>query len=151
MQEITLERRAAADANEVLELLVTVFDDTSRAWFEAKIIDPPYPESVGFVARAEGRIVSHVELLDMPLRYGEGVLHIGAVSGVATLPEWRRRGLASALMQLLIAEMTARQMPALPPADRQPALLRAAGLDRLAAAGASAWAGKRRGRRSVRR
>src|SRR5205807_1090588 len=84
----------------------------SRAWFEAGIIDPPYPESIGFVARAGyplagGRIVSHVEMLDMPLRWGEVILHTGAVGGVVTLPEWRRRGLASALMERLIGEMMA--------------------------------------------
>src|SRR5712691_3859814 len=116
MQEITIDRRTEADAREVLELLVTIFDDTSRAWFEAGIIDPPYPESIGFVARtgyphAGERIVSHVEMLDMPLRCGEVILHTGAVGGVVTLPEWRRRGLASALMERVIAEMAARQMP----------------------------------------
>src|SRR2546426_4636786 len=116
MQAITINRRTQADADEVLELLVTVFDDTSRAWFEAGIIDPPYPESIGFVARAGyphagERIVSHVEMLDMPLRCGEVILHTGAVGGVVTLPEWRRRGLASALMERVIAEMAARQMP----------------------------------------
>src|SRR5260370_37788402 len=110
-QEITIDRRSEADADESLELLVTVFDDTPQAWFEARILDPPYPESTGFVARAGGRIVSHVELLDMPLRFGEAVVHAGAVSGGATVPEWRRRGLASALMQRLVEEMAARQMP----------------------------------------
>ncbi len=111
MQQITIERRTEADAEEVLELLVTVFDDTPRAWFEARVLDPPYPEGTGFVARAGGRIVSHVELLDLPLRYGEAVIHAGGVSNVATLPEWRRRGLASALMQRVVEEMAARQMP----------------------------------------
>jgi predicted N-acetyltransferase YhbS len=111
MQEITIDQRTEADADEVLELLVTVFDDTERAWYEAGRLDPPYPESTGFVARAGRRIVSHVELLEMPLRYGEVVVPMGGISGVATLPEWRRQGLASALMQRLIAEMAARQMP----------------------------------------
>jgi len=116
MQEITIDRRTQTDADEVLELLVTVFDDTQRARIEAGIIDPPYPESIGIVARAGyphagERIVSHVEMLDMPLRWGEVILHTGAVGGVVTLPEWRRRGLASALMERLIGEMAARQMP----------------------------------------
>jgi predicted N-acetyltransferase YhbS len=111
MQALSIDRRTQADAAEVLELLVTIFDDTSRAWFEAGKTDPPYPESFGFVARAGGRIVSHAEVLEMPVRYGEVTLRIGAVSGVVTLPEWRRRGLASAVMERLVAEMTARQMP----------------------------------------
>lgn len=106
-----IDQRTEADAAEVLELLVTVFDDSSRAWFEARALDPPYPESTSFVARVGGRIVSHVELLDMPLRYGEAIIHAGAVGGVATLPEWRRRGLASALMKRAIAEMAVREMP----------------------------------------
>src|SRR5260370_4439091 len=121
MQEITIDRRTEADAREVLELLVTVFDDTSRAWLEAGIIDPPYPESIGFVARAGyplagERIVSHVEMLDMPLRWGEVFLHTGAVGGVVTLPEWRRRGPASALLERLIGRIAGRR-EAPPPAS----------------------------------
>jgi predicted N-acetyltransferase YhbS len=111
MQDLSIDRRTEADAAEVLELLVTVFDDTSRAWFEAGKTDPPYPESFGFVARAGGRIVSHAEVLEMPVRYAEVTLRMGAVSGVVTLPEWRGRGLASAVMERLVAEMTARQIP----------------------------------------
>lgn len=111
MGEVTLERRAEADTGEVLDLLVTVFADSQRAWFEAGLCDPPYPESIGFIARAEGRIVSHVELLDMPVRYGDTILHVAAISGVATLPAWRGRGLASALMERAVAEMAARDMP----------------------------------------
>jgi predicted N-acetyltransferase YhbS len=109
--EVTLERRAEADMGEVLDVLAAVFADTQRAWFEAGRCDPPYPQSVGFIARADGRIVSHVELLDMPVRYGEAIVHVAAVSGVATLPEWRGRGLASTLMEQAIAEMAARDMP----------------------------------------
>jgi predicted N-acetyltransferase YhbS len=111
MQDLCIDRRSEADAAEVLELLVTVFDDTSPAWFKAGRTDPPYPESFGFVARAGGRIVSHAEVLEMPVRYGEVTLRMGAVSGVVTLPEWRGRGLASAVMERLVAEMTARQIP----------------------------------------
>jgi predicted N-acetyltransferase YhbS len=111
MQDVSIDQATEADAVDVLELLVTVFDDTSWAWFEAGKIDPPYPESFGFVARAGGRIVSHAELLVMPVRYGEVILLMGAVSGVATLPEWRGRGLASAVMERLVAEMTDRQIP----------------------------------------
>ncbi len=96
---------------EVLDVLAAVFAETQRAWFEAGLCDPPYPQSVGFIARAEGRIVSHVELLDMPVRYGDTIIHVAAISGVATLPAWRGRGLASALMEQAMAEMAARDMP----------------------------------------
>ena len=96
---------------EVLDVLAAVFADTQRAWFEAGLCDPPYPQSVGFIARADGRIVSHVELLDMPVRYGDTIIHVAAISGVATLPAWRGRGLASALMEQAMAEMAARDMP----------------------------------------
>lgn len=96
---------------EVLDVLAAAFADTQRAWFEAGLCDPPYPQSVGFIARADGRIVSHVELLDMPVRYGDMIIHVAAISGVATLPAWRGRGLASALMEQAMAEMAARDMP----------------------------------------
>ncbi|MER3457502.1 MAG: hypothetical protein C4309_01560, partial [Chloroflexota bacterium] len=105
MSQVTLERRSEADMGEVLDVLAAVFADTQRAWFEAGLCDPPYPQSVGFIARADGRIVSHVELLDMPVRYGDTIIHVAAISGVATLPAWRGRGLASALMEQAMAEM----------------------------------------------
>ncbi len=111
MGEVRLERRGEADRSEVLDLLTAVFADSQRAWFEAGLCDPPYPESVGFIARAEGRIVSHVELLDMPVHYGDTIIHVAAISGVATLPPWRGRGLARALMEQARAEMAARKMP----------------------------------------
>jgi predicted N-acetyltransferase YhbS len=111
MQGVSIDRRTEADAAEVRDLLVTVFDDTSPEWFEAGKTDPPYPESFGFVARTDGRIVSLAEVLEMPVRYGEVTLRMGAVSGVATLPEWRGRGLASAVIERLVAEMTARGIP----------------------------------------
>lgn len=111
MSQVTLERRAEADMGEVLDVLAAVFADTQRAWFEAGLCDPPYPESMGFIARADGCIVSHVELLDMPVRYGDMIIHVAAISGVATLPAWRGRGLASALMEQAMAEMAARDMP----------------------------------------
>lgn len=111
MSEAIIDWRTEADAAEVLDLLQTVFDDTSPEWFEAGRTDPPYPESFGIVARADGRIVSHAEVIEMPVRYGDATLRMGAVSGVATLPEWRGRGLASAVMERAVAEMAARRVP----------------------------------------
>lgn len=111
LQDVSIDPATEADAAAVLELLVTVFDDTPPEWYEAAKTDPPYPESVRFVARADGRIVSHAEVLVMPVRYGEATLLMGAISGVATLPEWRGRGLATSVMERLIVAMTERQMP----------------------------------------
>ncbi len=58
------------------------------------------------VVAAEGRIVSTLAIRDAPVRIGDAVLPMGGISEVATLPEERNRGHASALMRDTLRELS---------------------------------------------
>ena len=60
-----------------------------------------YSPANTFVARAEGRIVAQAQCLSykMTASFGEPMLNVGYVSGLATLPEYRGQGHAKSMMQ----------------------------------------------------
>jgi GNAT superfamily N-acetyltransferase len=61
-----------------------------------------------FVSRAEGRIVSHVGVLDLPVRLGGRDMHVAGVHAVCTHPSHRRRGHFRAAMEEALAFIDAR-------------------------------------------
>jgi len=61
-----------------------------------------------FVSRAEGRIVSHVGVLDLPVRLGGRDIHVAGVHAVCTHPSQRRRGHFRAAMEEALAFIDAR-------------------------------------------
>jgi GNAT superfamily N-acetyltransferase len=64
--------------------------------------------STPFVARAGGRIVSHVGLLELPVRLGGSDRVIAGLHGVCTHPEARGRGCFRAAMEQAMAHLEAR-------------------------------------------
>lgn len=60
-----------------------------------------------FLAEAEGRLVAHVAVVPRVLEADGRPLHAGYVEAVATLPRFRRRGIASRLMEAADAHITA--------------------------------------------
>jgi predicted N-acetyltransferase YhbS len=61
--------------------------------------DPYFRRENVFVALKNGKIVSHVQVFPKLIRVGKAYVWMGGVGGVATDPEYRRRGLASRLMR----------------------------------------------------
>lgn len=61
-----------------------------------------------FVTRVEGRIVSHVGVLGLPVCLGGRERTIAGLHGVCTLPECRRRGHFRAAMERAMAHVEAR-------------------------------------------
>lgn len=76
----------------LFEFLETVFPGIIRITDNSRILGASWESvSTPFVEFVDGRIVSHVGVLELPLVMGAPVL-AGGIHGVATDPEFRRRG-----------------------------------------------------------
>jgi len=75
------------------------FPGSTRARFKASLEDPFYEPHDRLLVKREGQIVGHVLLRHREMQFGPLVLAIGWVCGLATTPEYRRRGLGSRLME----------------------------------------------------
>ncbi|HEY3282007.1 MAG TPA: GNAT family N-acetyltransferase [Armatimonadota bacterium] len=87
------------EREQVLRLWVTVFgagDSYFRAYFEG---DPWHQDRFTRVAELDGELVAAVHAVDRRVRLGNGALRLAGVSNVATLPQHRRRGFSSLLLQ----------------------------------------------------
>jgi GNAT superfamily N-acetyltransferase len=80
-----------------------IIHEVDHIAFSSETGDPdPYTWAIGewqVTGRVHGKIVSIVGILERIARAGEQTLRLGGVGGVATLPEYRRRGLAGALLR----------------------------------------------------
>ncbi|MBO4730966.1 MAG: GNAT family N-acetyltransferase [Bacteroidaceae bacterium] len=76
-----------------------VFDDSEE--FVDLYFSRRYSAENTFVAKADGRIVAQAQCLSykMTASFGEPILNVGYVSGLATLPEYRGQGHAKSVMQ----------------------------------------------------
>ncbi len=66
------------------------------------------PVTTPFVSRADGRIVSHVGVIDLPVRLAGQDLRVAGVHAVCTQPEHRRQGHFRAAMEEALAFIDAR-------------------------------------------
>lgn len=88
----------------VFELLEVAFPGVSRGRRNGEAFGVPWElSSTPFVVRGGDRVVSHVGLLRLPLRIMGRDQVVGGVHGVATHPDFRRRGLFRGLLEELIA------------------------------------------------
>jgi predicted N-acetyltransferase YhbS len=89
----------AAEMPEVLDMIPRVMG-ASREYFAAAYRNDPWarPEH-SRIARADGRIVSHIRLYDRWQRVGSIPVHVGCVGDVCTLPEYRKQGHCRALLE----------------------------------------------------
>lgn len=102
-----LELRVACedDAEEVSNLLTSCFSTfsefgmTGRKWLEYQRIQPGFTLQGSHVAVLRERIVGHVQTVWRRVRTSKhSTVNIGGISNVCTLPEYRRRGIATALL-----------------------------------------------------
>ncbi|MFN0177396.1 MAG: GNAT family N-acetyltransferase [Gemmatimonadales bacterium] len=78
----------------VFELLELPFPGVTGGRRNGEAFGVPWETcSTPFVAWDEGRVVCHVGLLDLPIHVMGRDHHVGGVHGVATHPDYRRRGL----------------------------------------------------------
>lgn len=73
----------------------------SRAWHGSA---PSY----SVVLEHEGEVIAHVGVVDRVITVGEHKLRVAGVQNVFVLPEFRRRGLTTALMEAAMREAAAR-------------------------------------------
>lgn len=88
----------------LMDLLDVVFPGLRRGADRARSLGAPWESvSTPFVAVEDGRVVSHVGLIELPLVIDGRSETVGTVHGVATHPEHRRRGHYRRLIGELLA------------------------------------------------
>ena len=106
-----MEIRAAKESEfgEIVDLLCTAFVEKCRPRYASQMYDDSsYQLHQSRVCVVDGRVVSHVRVSDRSIHIGQSVVKLGGIGMVATLPEYRQRGYASALMQDATAYMEER-------------------------------------------
>lgn len=87
----------------LMDLFDLVFPGLRRGADRARVLGAPWESvSTPFVAVADGCVVSHVGLIELPLVIDGRSEIVGAVHGVATHPEYRRQGHYRGLMEELL-------------------------------------------------
>ncbi len=100
--ELRQARRSERD--EVLDLLAHWFDD--RDFFARyNLSDPSFRDDLCLVALDAGRIVSTVQIFDRKLNLAGQAVATGGIGSVYTLADYRKRGIAAALMRLSVDTM----------------------------------------------
>ena len=103
-----MEIRASKESEfeEIINLICTVFVEKCRPRYASQIYhDSSFQLHQSRVCVVDGKIVSHVRVSDRTIRIGRSIVKLGGIGMVATLPGYRRRGYASALMQDSVAYM----------------------------------------------
>jgi predicted N-acetyltransferase YhbS len=91
----------------LLPLWTEVFDKPAEVFTGVWAACPPERRHT-FLARTESRPVASVQLYVLPLRTEAGEREwVGCIANVATLPDYRKRGLAGQLIEHAIARMEA--------------------------------------------
>ena len=106
--EENMEIRAAKESefDEIIDLLCTVFIEKCRPRYTSQIYsDSSYQLHQSRVCIVDGKIVSHIRVSDRAIHIGRSVVKLGGIGMVGTLPEYRRLGYATAVMQDAIAYM----------------------------------------------
>jgi len=99
VERIEEARLSRADDRQIAALLADGFDTDfgGRSHFEQR----PH---LRFVRRDAGRIVGHIGYFFRSVRQGERLFCVAGLGDVVCAPDWRGRGVATALLQAAIAE-----------------------------------------------
>lgn len=89
---------SAADHAEILHFLEAVFPQYARGEFLSSLDDPFYEPRDRLLVKDGSRVVAHVHLTRRVMELDGVRLPVSGVAGLATLPEYRGRGLARQLM-----------------------------------------------------
>lgn len=90
--------------------LAAIIEVCHACWPSGDFSDEDFAHALGgrhFLAEAGGRVVSHASVVPRSLELDGGALRAGYVEAVATLPEYRRRGMATRLVEAANAHIAA--------------------------------------------
>src|SRR5512143_4035305 len=106
MTDVTLRTIEPRERDAVLDLLAGWLND--RAFFARYFAyDPTFRDDLCFVAEADGRLVSTLQVFRKVVRVEGVALAVGGIGNVFTDPQWRGAGVAGALLERAIAAMDA--------------------------------------------
>jgi GNAT superfamily N-acetyltransferase len=98
----TIEIRPVVSREE-LEACYDVWDAVfprGRAFFQERLdYDPSYSMDTTWIAIVNGEIAAAIQLFTFRIRYGTLELKLGGIGSVATLPKFRKRGLAQRILR----------------------------------------------------
>jgi len=95
----------------VYQFLLNVFQEPSTAELQSQLDEPTYEPSDRLLVKHGDSVAAHLRVIRRDMRFGAATLPIAYVADAATLPEYRGRGYASAL--LAAAEQKMREEGAL--------------------------------------
>ena len=89
----------AGDHPSIYQWLLAVFHGPSRQEFHAEQDDPTYEPRNRLLVKRGSRIVSHAQIVRRTMLFGSLQLPVDQLTWVGTLPEFRRQGAASRLLE----------------------------------------------------
>ena len=89
----------AGDHPSIYQWLLAVFHCPSRQEFHAEQDDPTYEPRNRLLVKRGSRIVSHAQIVGRTMLFGALQLPVDQLTWVGTLPEFRRQGAASRLLE----------------------------------------------------
>jgi predicted N-acetyltransferase YhbS len=88
-----------ADHDEVGHVLVNTLRTLDRERFYTSLLDPDFRPEHRLIARVGGRLASHVLMTNRSIQYDSVALPMTGLVWLGTVPEYRGRGLAEALIR----------------------------------------------------
>ncbi|MHB8957126.1 MAG: GNAT family N-acetyltransferase [Pirellulaceae bacterium] len=96
------------DQAAIYQFLTSVLQKPSAGEYQAQLEDPTYEPSDRLLIKSGRTIIAHLRLMHREMRFGRMTLPVGVIADVATSPEYRRQGCATALLraarELLVRE-----------------------------------------------
>jgi predicted acetyltransferase len=104
------------DLAEIADLMSKVYVrgsyfDLYRTRMDYQTKDPYYKPEHSRIVRVDGRIVSHVSIVEKRMRIGRAVVKVAGIGDVYTLPDHRKKNFSRLLMQDAIKYMKAHRYP----------------------------------------
>jgi len=99
---VTVRYRAATTDELGAATLAQLLDLFAAAWPDGDFSPEDTDHAMGgrhFLAEVEGRVIGHASVVERRLEVDGRSVRAGYVEAVATLPAWRRQGIASRLME----------------------------------------------------